>query len=167
MQYLAIDPGLDGGICIIREVGKKTEFRLYDIPTITEKIGKKLRRRYDISTLISFFKDIPAGDSFAVLEKSLAMPGQSSTAMVSIGFGQGLYQGILASHYIPFELVHPKKWQKEFSISGDTKSQSFQVASRLFPTAELVTPRGRVLTGRSDSLLMSEYARRKYSKENF
>ena len=142
-------------------VGKK--ITLLDIPTITEKVSNKIRNRYDVNALADIFKEFPAGSSFAVLEKSTAMPGQGVTSMFSIGLGFGMYQGILSMQRISYEIVHPKRWQKEFHIHTDTKSQAFQIASRLFPEAEMSTPRGRILTGRSDSILMCEWARRKHT----
>lgn len=179
MYYIGIDGGLDGGIAILKE---EKVFGLYDIPTIEERMpptaksrkkarlkGERAkdrkRRRYNINAIVEIFKSLPAGECFAVLEYAQAMPGQGVTSQMSIGFGFGLYQGILSAHYIPFEIIHPKKWQKEFSISGDTKSKSFQVATRMFPKLELTTPRGAMLTGRSDAILIAEYARRKYKNE--
>lgn len=179
MFYIGIDGGLDGGIAILKE---EKVFGLYDIPTIEERMpptakarkkAKRLggkakdrkRRRYNIGAIVEIFKTLPAGESFAVLEYAQAMPGQGVTSQMSIGFGFGLYQGILSAHYIPFEIIHPKKWQKEFGISGDTKSKAFQVATRIFPNLELASPKGRIYTGRCDAILLSEYARRKYKNE--
>jgi len=179
MFAIGIDPGLDGGIAILK--GEKV-FGLYDIPTIEERMpptaksrkkAKKLgerakdrkRRRYNINAMVEIFKALPAGDCFAILETVQSMPGQGVVSQQSMGIGFGIYQGILASHYISYEKAHPKKWQKEFGISGDTKSKAFQVATRIFPKLELATPKGVILTGRCDSILIAEYARRKYKNE--
>jgi len=179
MFYIGIDGGLDGGIAILKE---EKVFGLYDIPTIEERMpptaksrkkarksGERAkdrkRRRYNINAMVEIFKALPSGDCFALLEVAQAMPNQGVVSQMSIGIGFGLYQGILASHYIRYEKISPKRWQKEFAISGDTKSKAFQVAIRLFPKLELISPGGRILTGRCDAVLIAEYTRRKYKNE--
>ena len=61
--------------------------------------------------------------------------------------------------------VPPKEWQREFGIKGgkgdDTKAQSYLIASRMFPGVELKGPRGAILDGRADALLIAEYGRRR------
>lgn len=61
--------------------------------------------------------------------------------------------------------VPPKEWQWEFGIKNgkgdDTKAQSYLVASRMFPGVELKGPRGAILDGRADALLIAEYGRRR------
>lgn len=179
MYFIGIDGGLDGGISVLKG---NNVFGIHDIPTIEERLKPTTRMRrkarimdrepkdrkrhkYNINALIEIFKTIPVGDCFAALEFAQAMPDQAATAQMSIGFGFGLYQGILSAQYIRYEIIHPKKWQKEFSISGDTKAQAFQTATHLFPRVKFTTERGRVLTGRCDSILLAEYARRKYKNK--
>jgi hypothetical protein len=149
-----------GGISVI----ENKKVTIIDIPTIVEKKNGKIRNKYDVNALADVFKGFTSGNTFAVLEAVTAMPHQGVVSMVSIGYGSGLYQGILAMQRISYEIVHPKRWQKEFHISGaagDTKGQGFSIASRLFPDMVLKTPRGRLLDGRVDSLLICEYCRRK------
>jgi len=161
--YLGIDPGLMGCLAVI----ENKKVTLIDIPTIIEKKKKngkdKIRRKYDVNALADIFKGFDAGNTFAVLETVTAMPGQGVVSMLSIGYGAGLYEGMLAMQRISYVKKHPKAWQKEFHISsaaGDTKAQGFQIATRLFPGTVLTSPRGRLLTGRIDSLLICEYCRR-------
>ena len=158
--YLGVDPGLLGGLAII----ENKKVTLIDIPIITEKKNGKIRNKYDVNALADIFKGFSPGNTFAVLETVTAMPGQGVVSCLSIGYGFGLYEGILAMQRISHENVHPKRWQKEYRISsaaGDTKAQGFQIASRLFPGTILKTPRGKLITGRIDSLLICEYCRRK------
>lgn len=179
MYFIGIDGGLDGGISILNG---KNVVDIHDIPTVEEglppsprmrrrarildeKPKDRKRRKYNTNALVEIFKTIPVGDCFALLEFAQAMPGQGVVSQMSIGFGFGLYQGILSALYIRYETIHPKKWQKEFSISGDTKVQAFHTASHLFPRKKFTTERGRVFTGRCDSILIAEYARRKYKNE--
>ena len=81
-------------------------------------------------------------------------------------FGEnfGFIQGLLIAFGIPYELVRPQKWKKEFSITGD-KNSSIQVCKRLFPTANLRKEGGRKDDdGMAEALLMAEYARRRLSR---
>ena len=56
--------------------------------------------------------------------------------MFHFGENFGFIQGVLRAYKIPFELVRPQKWKKEFSITGD-KNSSIQVCKRLFPDVRL------------------------------
>jgi len=163
MIYVGIDPGLDGGIALIEESQGST---LFDIPVIFEKTKKGKRRRYCIQAICEIFRHnilkYSREEVFVVLEKAQAMPGQGVSSMFSTGRGFGMYEGILSAFQVRHDVVHPKKWQKEFSISGDTKAKAFQVAQQLFPGQQFTTTRGRLLTGRCDSVLMAEYGRRLY-----
>jgi len=160
--FLGIDNGVSGCVAVL-ETGQrsKTKITLFDTPIVIVKIGNKKRKRYNINVLADFFKQFPAGDTFAVIESPIAMPKQSSTSTLSTGIGFGLYQGIMSMQLIAYESVHPKRWQKEFGIIGDTKSMAFQIASRLFPDQVFSTPRDRLLDGRCDAILMAEYGCRK------
>jgi len=182
MTYVGIDCGLDGGIAIIG----KSKVIVYDIPVIAEELPpspkmrkkakregikpkKRIRHKYNIVELCKIFHDnilkFPREEVFVILEKAQAMPEQGVSSMFSIGFGFGIYQGILSIFSVSYEIVHPKKWQKIFSIAEDTKAKAFETAQRLFPKLELATERGRILTGRCDSVLLAEYGRRVYSNQ--
>ena len=71
-----------------------------------------------------------------VLEKVNAMPGQGVVSMFNFGQNFGFIQGVLKAYEIPFELVPPQKWKKEFSVTSD-KNTSIEVAKRLFPGVNL------------------------------
>lgn len=96
------------------------------------------------------------------LERAGAMPGQGVTSMFKFGENFGFIQGLLAAYSIPYELVTPQKWKKEFQITGD-KNSSISVCKRLFPDVSLRrTDRCKKdHDGMAEALLMAEYARRK------
>lgn len=96
------------------------------------------------------------------LERVNAMPGQGVTSMFKFGENFGFIQGLLTAYAIPYELVLPRKWKKEFQITGD-KNTSIEVCKRLFPNVSLRRT-DRCKKDSSDfaeALLMAEYARRK------
>lgn len=141
MIYMGIDPGQNGGIAVITETG-------------------------GIAKLYPFSEEflISISQSFSgkcVLEKVNAMPHQGVVSMFNFGMNYGFIQGVLKSCGIPFELVPPVKWKKEFSVTKD-KNTSIEVAKRLFPGVNLkATSRcTKDHDGMAEALLMAEYARR-------
>ncbi len=82
--------------------------------------------------------------------------------MFTFGQNFGFIQGVLKAYGIPFELVRPQKWKKEFSVTGD-KNSSVAVCKRLFPGVSLLRSDKcrKDDDGMAEALLMAEYARRK------
>ena len=63
---------------------------------------------------------------------------------------------------VPYELVKPQKWKKEFSVTAD-KNTSIEVCKRLFPGVNLIPPGCRKEhDGIAEALLLAEYARRHF-----
>lgn len=96
------------------------------------------------------------------LERVGPMPKQGVTSMFKFGENFGFIQGLLTANRIPFELVTPQKWKKEFQITSD-KNSSIAVCKRLFPDVSLRrTDRCKKdHDGIAEALLMAEYARRR------
>ena len=94
------------------------------------------------------------------VEKVGAMPGQGVVSMFNFGHNLGLIEGLLQANKIPYQLVPPQTWKKEFSLTGD-KQKSIEVCKKLFPDISLLaTPRSRKESdGMAEALLMAEYAR--------
>ena len=103
-----------------------------------------------------------AEGAMCCLEHVGARPGQGVTSMFSFGENFGFIQGLLTAYSIPFELVRPQKWKKEFSITAD-KNSSIEVCKRLFPDVSLLaTPKCKKPSdGIAEALLMAEYAKRR------
>lgn len=147
MIYIGIDPGKNGGIAFISDV--------VNVPIQVLK--------YSDEDLIDSLSTVTLKDNCrCVLEKVNAMPGQGVVSMFNFGQNFGFIQGVLKAYEIPFELVPPQKWKKEFSVTSD-KNTSIEVAKRLFPGVNLkATERCKKdHDGMAEALLMAEYARRK------
>lgn len=97
-----------------------------------------------------------------VLEHVGGIPGQSAPAAFNFGDNFGFIRGLLTAFDIPYELVRPQKWKKEFSCTSD-KNTSIEVARRLFPSVNLRrTERCKKDDdGFAEALLMAEYCRRR------
>ena len=149
MTYIGIDPGKNGGIAYIQ--------------TTNGEIVCSCACAFNEELLIDMIKSW--GDinctCRCVVEKVNAMPGQGVVSMFNFGQNFGFIQGVLKAYRIPFELVPPQKWKKEFSVTSD-KNTSIEVCKRLFSNVNLkATPRCKKdHDGMAEALLMAEYARR-------
>lgn len=158
--YIGIDNGLGGAISVI---DYDNRIRTFDMPVLDIIKNKKKRSQYDESALRDIFLLFEGKPAIAFIEEVRYMPGQSSQSSGSIGYGFGLMVGLMTAFEIPFQKVSVRDWQKHFQIYGkgkETKNQSYRVASKLFPQNIFKTERGRILDGRSDATLISEYAKR-------
>ncbi|MGN1300855.1 MAG: hypothetical protein ACI4VC_05880 [Clostridia bacterium] len=146
MIYIGIDPGKNGGIAVINDSDNSVDTYTFS----EERIVAELLIRYILKQ-----------DCKCVLEKVNAMPGQGVVSMFNFGQNYGFIQGVLKAYNIPFELVPPQKWKKEFSVTSD-KNTSIEVCKRLFPHVNLkATERCKKdHDGMAEALLMAEYARR-------
>lgn len=146
MIYIGIDVGKKGGVAIIFEDGT------FVYPWDDERF---------IQTM-----DIVANmdaDCVACVEQVHAMPKQGVSSTFAFGRAAGFIEGVLVAHRIPFQLVPPQKWKKEYSLGND-KAQSIAVCKKLFPNVSLL-PTARCAKdsdGMAEALLMAEYARRHF-----
>ena len=100
----------------------------------------------------------------AAVEKVGAMHGQGVTSMFSFGKSAGFIEGVLTALEIPYQLVPPAVWKKEFSLIGKDKKASVEVCRKLFPKLDLKrTERCKTDSdGKADATLIAEYAKRKF-----
>lgn len=150
MIYIGIDPGKNGGIAVFKDLCEYVEVRPYsdDILLNNMKVG----RTFDI---------------ICYLEQVHAMPKQGVSSTFNFGMNYGFIQGVLKAYGIPYELVTPQKWKKEFSCTSD-KNTSIEVCKRLFPNVNLkATERCKKdHDGMAEALLIAEYGRRHYNGES-
>lgn len=151
---IGIDPGRDGALAILwPEYGSLREDMICTVA-------------FDKMAFRVNLEDVARGACdhkvVCVLEHVGAMPGQGSVSMFNFGQNFGWIQGVLDAFRIPYELVRPQKWKKEFSCTSD-KNTSIEVARRLFPNVDLRrTERCKgPHDGICEALLMAEYARRR------
>lgn len=146
MIYIGIDPGQMGAIGFI-----SSRPDVEDMPKT-------------ISSLYNLLKDQEpeAYQYFCIVEQAQPMPKQGVKGVFTYGVGYGKLLAILEILQIPYQTIHPSIWKKEFSLIKKDKKASVKVAQQLFPGIEFYTPRGRMLDGRAEALLLAEYARRKY-----
>jgi len=163
MMYIGIDPGKKGSVTRIDPKGKITV-----VPT------PLLDKDYHIGGMVDILKDFsveyderdfPKDDeSFCIIERSQAMPGQGVVSMFEFGRGYGIWLGILETLEIPYQIIHSRTWTKQMlkGAPGEGKARAVSVASRLFPEWK---PKLKKEWEYADSILLAEYGRRLKEKE--
>ena len=149
MLAIGIDPGKSGALAVMYLDDDRSIIRIKVIPF--EELAYR-------DALVCCKDETVA----CLVEKVGALPGQGVVSMFSFGRNLGLIEGMLTALHIPYQLVPPQTWKKEFSLSSD-KQMSIDVCKRLFPNINLLaTPRSRKENdGMAEALLMAEYARRR------
>ncbi len=156
---IGVDPGKDGAMAMLGY-----EAAPVVVPFDVEAYRKFLQLVY-LQSGGPYEKDSPVFTKvFCVVEHVNAMPGQGVTSCFSFGENFGLIQGLLRAFCIPYELVRPQKWKREFSCTKD-KNTSIEVAKRLFPGVSLKRTERctKDHDGMAEALLMAEYARRHFN----
>lgn len=145
MIYAGCDPGAKGAWAIINDD------------------GQIIVKSWDVVEFVEDMRLLKGKECVLALEKVGARPGQGVTSMFNFGKLYGFVQGVITANYIPYQLVSPQTWKKEYGLSKD-KNASIEVCQRLFPNVNLYrTERCKKPDdGMAESLLLAEYARRKF-----
>ena len=154
--FIGIDPGKDGCLAVL---GYRDTPIL--VPFNEAEYANQLRRVAPFFVATGTEGVIDQREAFAVVEHVNAMPGQGVTSCFSFGQNFGFILGLLTAFRIPYELVRPQKWKREFGCTSD-KNTSIEVAQRLFPGVDLRrTPKcQKPHDGIAEALLMASYAKR-------
>ena len=145
MICIGIDPGVSGALAVLRE-GRKAQVVTWDPESYKDAL---------------MAVSVAGEGAVACLERVHAMPKQGVSSMFRFGENYGYIRGLLEACGIPYELVLPQKWQREFGVTD--KNSSVEICRRLFPDVSLRRTEKckRDHDGMSDALLLAEYARRK------
>lgn len=143
--YIGIDPGKSGALALLTKDGQYTVVPFHE------------------SIYVSILKAASGPSSVCCVEKVGAMPGQGVVSMFNFGHNLGYIEGLLQAFDIPYQLVPPQTWKKEFSVTSD-KNTSIEVCRKLFPHVCLLpTSKSRKPSdGMAEAMLMAEYARRRF-----
>lgn len=152
MIYIGIDPGAKGGYAVISK--SETGQAVFAYPWDDTFFAMEM------ANLMQFKQH----GIVAAVEKVGARPGQGTVSMFNFGKSAGYIEGVLSVLGIPYQLVPPATWKREFSLIGKDKAASIAVCHRLFPEVDLKrTEKCRTDSdGKAESLLMAEYARRHF-----
>jgi hypothetical protein len=104
-----------------------------------------------------------------MLEEVHSLYGMSAKSNFSFGSAVGRIQTILNISHTGWDLVQPKVWQKEVGIKFPPKSKPAQrkkitaaAVNRLFPGADIYGPKGGLIDGKADALMIAHYCMLRY-----
>jgi len=154
VYIIGIDPGLGGAVAVLDANG--TLGALADTPVLTLKVQRGIRQVYDVPGMVELLRPYAGHQAHVLIEEAQPMPGQGTRSMLTIGFGYGLWIGILASLALPYSAVRPAVWKKAFSLGRDKEASRLR-AQQLYPGADLRRKRDH---GRAESSLLAHYGLR-------
>ena len=163
MKIIGIDPGLSGGIAILKE---NKVLDLFDMPVMSE--GKKNKRQLNSAQLANLIKkNIKTNEDVAVVvEQVNAMPGQGVTSMFNFGQSFGAIKGVCAALEVPIYFVRPSKWKKYFDLINSSKDASRTKVIEMYPTlSEQLSKKKDV--NKSDAILIARFFRETRLKEDY
>ena len=153
MNICGIDPGANGAICVL-DSQDPAYIALLDLKNRTaHEIYEWLVDKLPISP--------PKLDSKIWVEDIHSMYGMSAKSNFSFGRNLGTVLTIaeLIIDVTP-NTVTPKIWQKFIGVTAKGKAikkQVAEIATKLYPTANIRGKRGGLLDGRSDALMIAHY----------
>lgn len=161
MIYVGIDPGLTGAVAMIFPSGLLS---IRDLPVMTNvKAAKNGRKRNHLNAaeLAAYLHQCPLEEMAVFVEYTQAgMKG--ALANYSLGHSSGVIMGVLSALRLPYEMVRPQEWKKEFGLLKTQKEASRTYAQQLFPSAELWRKKD---DGRAEALLIAEWGRRQRTRK--
>ncbi len=165
MIHCAIDPGKSGGIAVLDENGKI--LHLWIMPVIN---STKSLKEYDIPKIAKIFETLKeqySGNINIILEKATIIPISGSKSIASTFYCNGIFQGILTSFKLPFQIVRAIDWQKIVFVGmnrKDTKQASIMFCQRKYPDQDFrPTERSRNPSdGLTDAVCMAYYSLLQY-----
>ena len=159
MKIIGIDPGLSGGIAILKD--KKVR-EIFDMPVMAE--GKKNKRQLNSSQLVKIINKSMEDkeEAVGVVEQVNAMPGQGVTSMFNFGQTFGAIKGICAALSLPIFFVRQAKWKKHFDLINSSKDASRTKAIEMYPNISDKLSRKKDVN-KSDAILIARF----YSETRF
>lgn len=160
MILLGVDPGANGGIAVIKSTNGSVQL------LGSRKMPDSEQELWEIISSCS-----PTGQSesvHAIVEKvggtvrtSAGYQGTSEFsgmggAMFAFGRSAGLVHMALVAARIPYELVHPKTWQKHYAkrLPGESKSTW---KNKLKEAAQNLFPHVKITLAVADAILLAHY----------
>ena len=159
MILMGIDPGNNGGICII----KNTENYLPEIifslrMPVVSIYGKKIIDTLKIHSMLSQFKiDI------AIIEKVHAMPRQGVTSSFQFGRSYGAIEGLCQILSSRIDYVAPVVWKKALGLDS-SKQASLDLARMKFGESNLWQKKSN--DGIAEAALLCLFWLEKFSNAN-
>ncbi len=146
---VAIDPGLKGGVAGVGKHGSSWVKRM----PVTKPKGKK--PRIDAEELSHLLCSLDP-DLF-VIEKMGIFPGTSRVALFSLGYQEGLIQGIMEAMAYDYLYVRPHSWKKILPKENRPDMKLIREARQRFPQHQDDLKNARKDSGIAAALLIAAW----------
>lgn len=162
MYIIGVDPGSQGALCALNPSTGATEFH----STPGDKQLVTCAQVADWIQSISDDYDL----RIIGIEDVHAIYGTSAGSNFTFGYNVGVINAIAACSGIGVDHVSPQAWQKSVGVpqkrprlkGADLKRAIGALAMKLYPSASLTGPKGGLLDGRADALLIAHHFALKY-----
>lgn len=131
MIILGIDPGLSGGLALVRVdvAGGIDLLAAVDVPTT----GEKAKRRVDVPRVLEFVRSPGRTPDHGFIERAQAMPDQGSSSGFVYGRAVGALEACVEGLMVPHTVIETTAWKKAHGLIKREKEDSRQRAIKLFP----------------------------------
>ena len=102
-----------------------------------------------------------------MIEDVHSLHGMSAKSNFNFGYNLGAVTAICKASGLGVDKVTPKIWQKGIGIKPkdpSIKKSVANIALSLYPTAQIHGPKGGLLDGRSDALMIAHHTFKTYTK---
>ena len=102
-----------------------------------------------------------------MIEDVHSIHNMSAKSNFSFGFNLGAVTAICKASGLGVDKVAPKVWQKVIGIKPkdpSIKKSVGNIAQSLYPAAQIHGPKGGLLDGKSDALMIAHYTFKTYTK---
>jgi len=146
---IGIDPGKNGGACIIHIYKEIETVNVFRCPPTPEEM---------VDQLASYIpSNINKTNGYAFVEHVHSFPGQGVVSTFSFGQNLGQWEGVLASQDVNVEYVGPRKWMDLYNTP--TKLSRRDRKRYLRGEAEIIFPNIRMTFNISDAILIANYGK--------
>jgi len=162
--YIGVDPGASGAMCII-VVPEKGEEEIHFLDHKSNEIIERYKWLFDAGEELNIKK--------AMLEKVHSLMGMSAKSNFTFGGQFFMCVTLLTLQRFGWDYVQPKTWQKTVGIpekkkgikrsSAQLKKLVAERCLQIYPNAKIYGPKGGLLDGRSDALMIAHYCRLIYN----
>ncbi len=142
MKIIAVDPGKNGSVVVLREDGTVRIHKMPVTPKDTEILFKMYQK-----------------DSVCFLERVFGMPGRGGSALFNFGQGYGWIEMALIHCKIPTIVVTPQKWMKFHQLGTRGTMTPTEWKNKLKAKAQQLYPKITVTLTYADALLILSYGK--------
>lgn len=153
MRFIGgIDPGLTGALAVLDF--ETFHLHLWDTPTVSVKVGDKIRKRCDVDRFVEVFQHHPI--DYCTIENVQSTPNDGHVGAFTFGKVTGITIGIAHALDIPLAQIAPAKWKMQMQVPADKKAAKLR-ASQLFPNCSAGWSR-EMDHGRAEAAIIALYS---------